>query len=91
MDDSTKGALAAVLTIVVALAVTPTACEVDDATATRVLAAEGYDDVRLTGFEWFACGQDDGMSTGFVAKRNGLAVEGVVCCGALVKDCTVRH
>lgn len=64
----------------------------DEPEARRVLADEGYSDVRFTGYAWGACSKDDTSHTGFRARApSGRDVEGVVCCGALLKACTVRH
>lgn len=61
----------------------------DEAAARRTLDDEGYTDVQITGFRWFGCGDD--TSTGFTAKNTkGKPVDGVVCCGYLMKACTVR-
>lgn len=55
-----------------------------------VLEKSGFKNIEITGYQWFACGQDDGFSTGFVAQNaNGQYVDGTVCCG-LFKSCTVR-
>lgn len=62
----------------------------DPATATRVLQQAGYHDVRMTGYRWFACGDDDYFSTGFEAtSSNGNRVSGTVCEGIL-KSNTIR-
>ena len=59
--------------------------------ARRTLEDAGYEDIRITGYRPFSCGEDDFTSTGFVAKNvKGKNVDGVVCCG-IVKNCTIRH
>jgi len=60
--------------------------------AKRALEAEGYTDVRFTGYDWFACAKDDTFHTGFVAKnRDGRQVKGVVCSGLMFKNATIRY
>lgn len=56
-----------------------------------ILKNEGYTDIRITGYDWFTCGEDDTYSTGFVAKnRNGVAISGAVCSG-IMKGSTIRY
>lgn len=58
--------------------------------AERALSAQGFTDVRYTGYQWFACSKDDFYHTGFVAKnQNGKDVSGVVCSGIWFKSATV--
>lgn len=59
--------------------------------AREVLADEGYTDIEMTGYRFFGCSDDDEVRDGFRARRDGRVVEGVVCCGLLFKDCTVRR
>lgn len=59
--------------------------------AQRVLTAQGYTDIELTGYSFFGCGQDDFKRTGFRARApGGQPVEGVVCQGLIFKGATVR-
>lgn len=63
----------------------------DSSSAQRTLKAHGFTDIETTGYSMFSCGEDDFSKTGFRAKNaQGAAVEGTVCCGLVVKDCTVR-
>lgn len=63
----------------------------DENHADKILRAQGYTDIRTTGYRLFGCSEDDEVRTGFVAKSvNGTRVEGVVCCGLVLKSCTVR-
>ncbi len=65
----------------------------DAQTATRVLNAQGYKDVQITGFRYFGCGEQDQYRTGFKATGpGGQQVEGVVCSGFSFfgKSSTVR-
>ena len=56
----------------------------------EILEQQGYEDIRMTGYAPFQCGEGDISSSGFEATApNGARVEGVVCCG-LAKRCTVR-
>jgi hypothetical protein len=59
--------------------------------AERILKGNNLKLVRGTGSPWFACGEDDFYSYGFVAiNQYGDEVTGVICCG-LSKACTVRY
>lgn len=63
-----------------------------DTTATvRTLESAGFTEVQTLGWSPLSCGKDDTSSTGFRAKNvKGQTVEGVVCCGLVFKNCTVR-
>ena len=59
--------------------------------AKRVLAAQGFKHIEITGYNFFGCGKDDTYHTGFIAiGQNGEAVEGTVCSGLFFKGSTVR-
>ena len=59
--------------------------------ATSVLTAQGYQNIRITGYNWMACSKGDFYHTGFSAKSpNGTQVNGTVCSGLLFKGSTVR-
>ncbi len=63
----------------------------DESGARKALNAQGFSDIEITGWDALSCGKDDTSSTGFRAKNvKGERVEGVVCCGLLFKNCTVR-
>lgn len=65
-------------------------CMAPDRTRATLRKA-GFEDVRVTGYEPLACGKDDWYSTGFSGKNSkGQHVSGVVCCGLLTKQCTIR-
>lgn len=51
---------------------------------------EGWTDVKLTGYSFFACSKDDWYHTGFEAKKNGIPIKGTVCSGLLFKGKTLR-
>ena len=56
----------------------------------KLLQDEGYTDIKITGYELWACGHDEMASTGFEAKNlNGKVVRGVVCDG-WITDSTIR-
>ena len=60
--------------------------------AIRALDAEGYKDIKFTGYQWFDCGRDDTYHTGFEAiNREGKIVRGTVCSGFLFKNATIRY
>lgn len=59
--------------------------------ATKVLEENGFTNVRMTGYAWFACSKDDTYHTGFIATSpNGREVEGTVCEGLVFKNSTIR-
>lgn len=77
--------------LVVLAAIAMVAGCTDDTAARRTLEAAGFSDVVTTGYDLVACGQDDFSSTGFRARNpQGRVVTGVVCCGLVVKACTIR-
>lgn len=82
--------LASVLAFfVLFVAIAPYACTAPEWSRVA-LTSQGFTDIQMGGYMWFACGRDDGFSTSFAAKNTlGQRVEGVVCCG-LLKSCTVR-
>lgn len=63
----------------------------DPQSATRILTSQGFTDVRMDGYNWFACSKDDTYHTGFTAKSvTGTMVSGTVCEGLIFKNSTVR-
>lgn len=63
----------------------------DDNQTIEILKNQGYSDIKLKGTDIFACDRNDKVSNKFTAiGMNGSAITGVVCCGALLKACTVR-
>lgn len=72
------------------LAVSLAGCT-DADNAIRVLDANGYEQIQITGYNWFSCGKDDFQHTGFtVVGPTGKKVEGTVCSGLLFKNSTIR-
>lgn len=59
--------------------------------AYNALADAGYEQIEITGYRPFSCGQDDAVKTGFRAVGpTGREVRGTVCSGLLFKDSTIR-
>lgn len=66
-------------------------CTAPDATR-ETLESAGYTDVAITGWSPMTCSDDDDFETGFRAKNpKGDWTTGTVCCGFLLKGCTIRH
>ena len=79
------GLIAAVLSVVILSGCT------DEKNAQRVLTANGFTDIQMTGYAWLACSEKDTFATGFTAKGpTGIPVKGAVCSGALFKNSTIR-
>ena len=71
-----------ILTIVVVM-VFLSGCT-DKNTANKTLESAGFTDVKITGWNPLACGEDDTYATGFIAiNPQGKVVEGTVCSGVL--------
>jgi len=60
------------------------------ASAKRILEADGFTDVQITGYNFFACSKEDWFHTGFVAKRGDKTVSGTVCAGLIFRNSTIR-
>lgn len=41
-------------------------------------------------YPWFSCGKEDSLATRFAVHKDSGPEYGVVCCGLLLKDCTIR-
>ncbi len=66
------------------------ACAADAERATRVLKGAGYTEIRLNGYPFFSCSDDDQFNVAFTAKGpTGEPAQGAVCCGWM-KNCTIR-
>ena len=64
---------------VLALALGLSACS-DPEKATKVLEDAGYTDIKITGYRFTGCSDDDNIHTGFEAKSlTGNDVTGTVC------------
>jgi hypothetical protein len=57
--------------------------------ATALLTREGYTNIRIGGYAWWSCSEDDYYKTKFTATKNGVEAEGVVC-GGFFKGSTIR-
>ncbi|MGL5936164.1 MAG: hypothetical protein ACRCZI_11160 [Cetobacterium sp.] len=76
-------------TITIALVLVLCACT-QPGKARSTLSAQGYRDINLTGYGWFACGHGDYFADGFEATSPaGIRVTGTVCAGWL-KGATIR-
>lgn len=65
-------------------------CTVDTGTATRALGAMGITNIKLEGYAFFGCSEDDTFRSRFSGTGpHGQPVSGVVC-SALFKGATVR-
>ncbi|WP_417219036.1 hypothetical protein [Achromobacter spanius] len=76
----------------IALVIGLTGCS-DAQNAQRILRNSGYSEIQITGYQWFGCGKDDPVRTGFTAKSpSGAHVTGMVCqgWGWFSKGATVR-
>jgi hypothetical protein len=61
-----------------------------NATSTTILEEQGYTNVEITGYNPFACSEDDMYRLNFTATSpNGTPVKGVVC-SAPLKGYTIR-
>ncbi len=64
---------------------------VSETDAKRALSSQGFTDVKITGYQFFDCSQDDFYHTGFTAKNTrGESIEGTVCSGIFFKNSTIR-
>jgi hypothetical protein len=62
----------------------------DGSGAKRLLEANGYKDINITGYSILSCSKDDLYSTGFTATSpSGSKVKGTVC-GGILKGSTIR-
>jgi hypothetical protein len=63
-----------------------------DATETRrILAAQGFKKIEITGYNFWGCGKEDFYHTGFNAiSPNNTPISGTVCSGLFFKGSTVR-
>ena len=78
------------LIIAIVLAILVAGCT-NEQDATRILHAHGYTDIKFTGYNFFACSEDDTFHTGFIAKTaTGDLIKGTVCSGFLFKNSTIR-
>lgn len=70
------------IVFILALALLLSSCT-DGKNAERVLTAQGFTDIEITGYRWFGCGDEDEFHTGFRAKSivSKQSINGVYCSG----------
>jgi hypothetical protein len=74
---------------ILASALALSACTDPDG-ARKVLEAQGYKNISITGYRYFGCGEDDVFRTGFTAMGPAQhQITGIVCRGHF-KGSTVR-
>ena len=68
-----------------------TGCTPSDDEMQRTLSDAGYTSIDMHSWAPLVCADDDWGRT-FTAKNvNGKRVKGTVCCGVVIKACTIRH
>lgn len=78
------------LILVLGLVFTIAACT-DEPNAQRILEANGFTNIEMTGYSFFSCSEKDAQSTGFIATGpTGKQVKGSVCSGIFFKNSTIR-
>jgi len=90
MKNSKRNVLVFALFAMIALLVVGGFTKPDD--SKRLLSAQGLRNVKITGYNFFGCSEDDIFRTGFEATGvNGSIVKGTVCSGLFFKDATIRY
>lgn len=70
---------------------------IDKNVAVQTMENAGFKDVRVTGQHgiapgWYGCGEDDAVAFDVNGKNPaGKQVSATVCCGLVLKNCTVRY
>lgn len=63
----------------------------DEGSTRSTLQKAGFTNISVGGYSWFSCSEDDTTQTEFTATNpRGQRVSGTVCCGLVVKACTIR-
>jgi hypothetical protein len=75
--------------MILILALFLSACT-DPQGAIITLSKQGYENITITGYDFFGCGKDDSVHTGFIAYKDGNRIEGVVCSSLFTKASTIR-
>lgn len=76
--------------LIAVMAVALSACS-NSNDAVKALEAQGFTEIKTTGWSPFACSDDDTFSTGFEATNpQGKRVSGTVCSGLIIKGSTIR-
>lgn len=58
----------------------------------RLLKSQGLSNIEITGYDFWACSEDDSYKTGFIATgQDGSSVSGTVCAGFFFKGATIRY
>lgn len=79
-----------ILTLILFALISLVGCT-DSESTRQILSQQGYTDIKIEGYAFTGCSEDDKVHTEFTARSpNGTYVQGVVCCGLLFKNCTVR-
>jgi len=79
------------LSIVALLGIFTLSACTDKKEAIRVLENDGFTNVKVTGYNFFACSKDDFYHTGFVGTKNNRRIKGTVCSGLIFKGSTIRY
>ncbi len=80
-----------ILSLALCLSLLTISCT-DHSRTVQVLQKAGYTHVTTFGYAWFDCSNEDSFNTKFRAKNpQGRWITGVVCCGWLLKSCTIRY
>jgi len=56
----------------------------------RVLEAQGFEDIKVLGYSYNGCGENESHHTEFEACRDRKCVKGIACRG-LFKGITIRY
>jgi hypothetical protein len=82
--------ISALIGLILGAVIIPAIFGVDPEGATKVLQANGYKNITITGYKWFN-GTHDFYNTGFDAvSPNGTNVSGYVSRGIIFKGSTIR-
>ena len=64
----------------------------NEPSTTETLRKAGYTEIKTGGWDPLACSDGDFFATRFRATNpTGTNADGTVCCGFLLKGCTIRH
>ena len=63
----------------------------DSENTKRILKSQGYKNIKITGYRFYSCSDDDLYHTGFEAKSpRGDIITGTVCRGFWFKNSTIK-
>lgn len=77
------------IVIVFTLALILSGCT-DSESVKNYAEIEGWDSYEITGYNPFACSEEDFYHTGFKATKNGKTFTGTVCKGLFFRGATLR-